>query len=147
MISFTLTTEVHAPMQTVTRLFEDRSRLTEWQHGFISDEKMKDGKEGTQYKLVYKAGNRNITLIETIIHHELPERYDVMYRMKGMKNFVQNHFTSRGDSVTMWESKHTFSFRWLMMLVGPRMRKELEQQSKMLMNHFKVFVESENVRE
>ena len=146
MIRFTLTQEIHAPLPFVIRLFEDRSRLAEWQHGFISEEKIKDGKDGIQYKLVYKAGNRNINFIETVSHNDVPGQYDVMYRMKGMKNFVQNHFTSRGDSVTMWESKHTFRFRWLMMLVGPRMRKELEQQSKMLMNHFKVFVESENVR-
>ena len=134
-------------MQVVIRLFEDRSRLVEWQHGFISDEKVKGRKDTVQYKLVYKAGNRNITLMESILHHDLPQRYDVLYRMKGMRNFVHNRFTSKDDGSTVWEAKHSFRFRWLMMLVGPRMKKELEQQSRLLMKHFKTFAEREYMRE
>ena len=146
MISFSLITEIQAPLEFVTRLFEDRSQLPHWQHGFISDEKIKDGKEGMQYKLVYRAGNRNITLTETIIRSELPAHYDVVLRMKGMKNIVQNSFSANGTNTTLWEVQHTFRFRWLMMLIGPGMKKGLEKQSEMLMQHFKAFAEREYER-
>lgn len=141
MINFELDTEIHAPLQLVIKLFEDRSQLSSWQQGFISDENIGDMKGKETYKLVYKAGNRNISLTESIVHSNLPERYEVIYRMKGMKNTVIHRFSSKGDSVTLWEAHHTISFRWLMVLIGPRMRLGLEQQSRLLMQHFRKFAE------
>ncbi|GLU45606.1 hypothetical protein Musp01_32300 [Muricauda sp. NBRC 101325] len=114
-----------------------------WQRGLISYEMLSKnpGKEGAQLKLVYKMGNREITMVETIFKSNLPHEMHSSYDTKGVQNIQKNFFKDE-DGKTRWVSESEFQFSGLgMKLMGFLMPGAFKKQSLKYMEDFKAFAE------
>ena len=142
MYTFQLSTEIHKPVDTVIRLYSDRSLHPKWNPGLVSDE-LTTGKNGEkQYKTIYGKGRRKLVMKETILRDALPGLYVVRYEMKGVINTVRNSFVPISPGVTKWNAEFEYSFKGLKNLIATYMRSNFEKQSTIIMNNFKGFAES-----
>ncbi len=142
MYSFHLSIDIQQPIDTVIRLYPDRTLFPRWQPGLVSDELI-SGKNGESfYKMTYGKGRRKLIISETVMRQELPDHYDVRYEMKGVTNTAQNSFISVSPTVTRWNAEVTYSFKGLKNLIATYMRTNFENQSVLIMKNFKGFAES-----
>jgi hypothetical protein len=142
MIKLRIETEIKKPVKEVYSTFINRSLMSRWQPGLLSDEVVVDKQGRTRYEMKLNLGNRNMIMTETILKKEFPE-YHTLYELKGIKNEVHNRFEMTGPDVTRWIYSTEFRFKGIMLFVGLFMRAGLEQQSKLIMKNFKSFVEKQ----
>jgi len=140
--NFHLETEIHRPLDAVIKLFANREHLPKWQPGLMSSEFM-ESRPHLKYRLRFQLGRRKMAIMETITRNELPQHFDGYYEMKGMKNEVQNSFSSSGLNRTRWTCVTTYQFKGIMALIAPFMKKNFLEQSTILMSNFKGFAESQ----
>jgi len=133
--------EINSPLDDVIELFRDRDHLSKWQRGLLSSEPLPLSDGQLKYELTYQMGRRKMRMTETIVRDELPEHYDVIYKMKGVYHSVNNSFYSSGPNSTKWISEVEFRFSGLMKLIAGFMKSGFEQQSLALMHSFKTFAE------
>ncbi len=130
------------PLPDVIRLFSNRQLQSKWQNGLVSNESLpsKDGKP--RYQLMYKLGRRKLKMTETILHDDLPAKYQVHVQLKGAQHTATNSFSTLQDNSTKWISEVEFEFRGVMNLIARFMKKNFEQQTLMYMKSFKAFAEN-----
>ena len=123
---------------------EDHTNFKHWQRGFESFEHISGdpGTIGAKMKLNYKFGKRNMSLVETITHKNLPKEFYVNYDAKGMHNIQENHFESTKENHTKWVSMNQFlptNFMMRMMILI--MPNAFKKQSLTYLTDFKNFAE------
>lgn len=144
-MKYTNEVEINLPIQKVIELFDNPDNLHKWQPGFISFEPLNGtiGQLGAQSKLKYKMGNRDVELIETIIHRNLPHEFHGTYATKGVFNKQENYFTEITPGKTKWLSKTEFSFSGIMKLFGWLFPGSFKKQSQKYLDLFKAFAENQ----
>ena len=136
---------IDLPREEVVKLFDSEENMYKWMEGLQSTEQLEGtpGQVGAKMKLSFKMGKREIDMVETITHRNLPEEFLGTYEAKGMWNEVRNHFKDEGDK-TRWVLETEFkpdSFMLkLMMTLAPGMFKK---QTYKNMQAFKRFVEGQ----
>lgn len=140
MLKYNLEIEIEKPADHVVRMFTNRSALPKWQPGLVSDE-LQVGKDGRRtYKLTYQVGRRKLSMTETVSLQNA-NQYHATYKLKGVVNHVRHEFEAIAADRTRWRSEQEFRFNGLMKLISLFMRSGFENQSRMIMNNFKRFVE------
>jgi hypothetical protein len=61
-------------------------------------------------------GKREIEMIETIIHRNLPDEFSGTYEAKGVYNKINNKFVAKSENATTWKTENEFRFKGFMKL-------------------------------
>ena len=133
---------IHKPVGYVVDLYIDRNQLSKWQRGLLSSEPIPEKEGYKKYKLTFQLGKRKMFITETILRQDLPQYYDVQYKMKGAQHVVKNSFVAENSSSTKWIYDVEFTFKGLMNLIARFMKSDFDKQSRILMDNFKGFAES-----
>jgi len=139
--------EIAKSRDEVVQYFADPKYLGEYQDGFIMKNLIsgESGKEGSVSKMLYKYGNRDMELTETIIANRLPESFESSYLHKHMDNFMRCKFIVLDDHRTRYEYEFEYTrISWLMpklmAILFPGMYRK---QGEKWMKQFKDFVEKQ----
>lgn len=139
------TTEViiNLPREQVVELFDDPDNLPKWQDSLVSFEHLEGvpGEPGARSKLEYDEGRRRLTMIESILIRDLPERFHAKYETEGVVNISINRFEKLGPDKTRWIADNEFTFSGMMKLIGFFMRGSFPKETEKTMNQFKEFAE------
>ncbi len=134
---------VDQPREKFIELFDNSDNMKYWQKGLVSFSTFEGtpGEEGAKAHLKYKMGKREIEMVETIIHMNLPEEIHSTYETQGVYNFQKNYFKDEGDK-TRWVSESEFQFSGFMKLMAFFMgKKAFQKQSGQFLDDFKAFAE------
>jgi len=136
--------DIQVPRPRVVALFDDSENLKEWQPGLVSFEPISGppGEVGSQSRLRYKMGKREIEMVETVTRRDLPDVFAGTYEAKGVHNEVTNHFIAVDDTTTRWRLVTEFTFTTLpMKIMGSLLPSAFKKQSVQFMEQFKAFAE------
>jgi hypothetical protein len=100
------------------------------------------GQAGAKSKLKYKMGKRDVEMIETITHNNLPHEFQAIYEAKGVYNEQNNFFKETAPGKTKWTSETEFKFNGIMKLFGWLMPGAFKKQSQKYLDRFKAFAEN-----
>jgi hypothetical protein len=144
-MKYSTTIEINLPRSKVIELFDNPDNLAKWQPELIHFEPLygEPGREGTQTKLRYQMGKREVEMIETITRHNLPDEFSGTYEAKGVWNRQVNYFDELGDTTTLWRSESEFRFKGWMKLMAILMPGAFKKQTFIQMKRFKEFAENE----
>lgn len=136
--------DISLPRDRVVELFQDPTRIGEWQESFISMELVsgEPGQPGNVHKLLHKMGSREVEMIETITENDLPNRFVATYESGGVWNIVENDFSENPDGSTHWHIDTEFRCTGLLKVmtwVAPGMFKK---QTVKMQTDFKAFAEN-----
>lgn len=132
---------IEAPLQKVLSIFRDRDAYPVWQPGLIESELKEAGPPAT-YRLTLQMGRRKMPMTETILRDDLPAIYIVQYKTKGVDNRIEHRFTAKNTETTVWKTHEEFQFKGIMKLVARWMKSGFREQSAIIQNNFKRYVET-----
>lgn len=145
-MKYTCEIVIDRPVEEVIALFDNPDNMEKWQPGFISFEHMsgEPGQPGAKSRLVYKMGNREIEMIETILTRNLPEEFSGTYDAGNVYNIVKNSFVPTDGGKTTWKVYQEFKFSGFMRIIGWLMPGSFKKQSMEHMGLFKEFAETQD---
>lgn len=135
---------INKPIKEVVALFDNPNNLYEWMEGLQKFEHLSGtpGEPGAKSKLLFKMGNREIEMIETITARDLPTEFSGTYEANGVFNIQKNKFISISDNQTKHVTENEFQFKGVMMkLMGFLMPGAFKKQSYKYLKAFKTFAE------
>lgn len=135
---------VNKPIEEVVAKFDNPEYMKEWMEGLVSFETFEGitGQVGAKSKLLFKMGNKDMVMIETIVERNLPMEFSGTYEADGVWNFVSNKFEKIDDNTTKYSTFNEFKFTSPMMKVmGFLMPFMFKKQSMKYLEAFKKFVE------
>lgn len=144
-MKYTTEITVELPLDEFIKKLDNSDNMRHWQRGLVSYEHVSGmpGEVGAKMKLNYKMGKRDMELIETIIHHNLPHELYVNYDMKGMHNIQENFFEETNNGQTKWISKNEFvPTNFMLRMMTMLMPRAFKKQSKKYLQDFKNFAEN-----
>ncbi|MEO6348965.1 MAG: SRPBCC family protein [Aquaticitalea sp.] len=136
---------IDLPLAEFISKFDSAENMKHWQRSLASIEHVSGipGMIGSKMKLNYKVEKRNIEIIETITHRNLPYELHGFYSAKGIDNFQENYFEETPNGTSKWISKSEYLPLNLMMAAMLwLMPKTFKKQSKQYMMDFKNFAEN-----
>lgn len=136
---------INKPIKEVVALFDNPNNLYEWMEGLQKFEHLSGtpGEPGAKSKLLFKMGNREIEMIETITVRDLPTEFSGTYEANGVFNIQKNKFISIAANQTKHVTENEFQFKGVMMkLMGFLMPGAFKKQSYKYLKAFKTFAES-----
>ena len=145
-MKFTCSVTINLPRKNVVDLWQDPNNLKHWQDGFI-DFKHLEGDPGTVgavSRMRYKIRNRELELVETIKHMNLPEEMTATYESKPMNNTMHNTFTMVTDTVTRWDAEihYTEMNGFVVKLMAKLFPNMFKKQAQKWFDQFKEFAEN-----
>lgn len=143
-MKYTLELIVELPLEAFIKKFDNTENMKHWQRGLVSTEHISGnpGQYGAKMKLVYKMGNREMELIETVTHRKLPYEFHGTYDAKGIHTIQENYFEETPKGHTKWTSKSEFiPLGFTMRLMTLIMPGAFKKQSLQYMKDFKNFAE------
>jgi hypothetical protein len=143
-MKYTLTIDIDQSRERVVELFCEPKNMPEWQPEFVSFDQISGDAytEGSKAKFVSKMGKRNIEMIGTIVHINLPDEYFATFETKGVWNRVDSRFVEIGENKTRWEFDCEFRCSGFIKLMAWLMPGMFRKQSYISMERFKSFAES-----
>ena len=135
---------VNVPLEKFITTLNNPENMKHWQYGLIDYDHIHGtpGEVGSKMKLQYKMGKRDMELIETITHNELPHALHATYDTKGMHNIQENFFEEIDDNKTKWTSKSEFiPTNFMLRMMTLLMPGAFKKQSKKYLEDFKKFAE------
>jgi hypothetical protein len=144
-MKYTAEITIHLPREKVIELFDSTENLYKWQPGLKSIEHLSGdpGKEGARSRMVYEGRKGDLEMTETITHRNLPDEFHRTYEAKGVYNQVFNYFSEPEPGTTLWKTENIFRFRGTMAVMIPFMKKAFIHNTRLSMERFKAFAESE----
>lgn len=135
--------EIALSRNEVTQKMDNEDNMKHWQKGFVSMEHLRGekGKTGAISKLTYKMGKKEVEMIETITHIDLPSTINLTFDAKNVYNIQENYFEELPNGHTKWISKNEFKFGGFMKIMGFLMPGAFKKQSLSYMKDFKAFAE------
>ncbi len=144
-MKFTCTVEIARPRDEVVALFQDPTKLGEYQKDFLRKELVSgsEWEEGAVSRLYYKFGKREMELTETIVSNTLPEAFLGAYHHMHMDNTMRSVFTELDEGRTRYDAEVEYTeFRGfmpkLMSFLFPGLFKKQVQK---WLNNFKEYAE------
>lgn len=128
----------------VVELFDSEENLSKWQEGLLGTKHLsgEKGQVGAQTEMHYKMGGREVKMIETITHRNLPEAFHGTYDAGNVFNIQENYFEALPNGNTKWITESEFQFKGIGKLIFPLMKGSFKKQSMKFMLDFKNFAES-----
>lgn len=136
---------IEAPLDICVRKFNSTENMKHWQRGLTSVEHISGipNEFGAKMKIYFKIGKRQLALIETITHKNLPHELHVDYAAENIDNQQENYFTVTSENYTKWTCISEYiplNFKMhLMLWLMPR---TFKKQTLQYMKDFKNFVEN-----
>lgn len=143
-MKYTCEITIDRPLSEVIEKLDSAENMKHWQKGLLGYEFIKGepGADGSQMRLDYKMGKRQMSMTETIIKRNFPNEFHANYDAKGVHNVQQNYFEELPDGNTKWRSESEFQFASFgMKLMGWLMPGAFKKQSMKYLSAFKDFVE------
>ena len=142
-MKYTIETTINKPKKEVVALYDNIPNLYTWMEGLQSVELLsgEEGKKGAKTKMVFQTGKRNMTMTETILVNELPDKMVTTYDADGVHNIIFTEFIEEGTQ-TIYRTYQEFKFKGAMQLIGFFFPKAFKKQSKKYLEDFKRFAES-----
>lgn len=136
--------EIERPRNVVIELFEDTSRMGEWQEGLISFEHISGtpGSAGSKSRICYKMGRSEIEMIETMESYDLPDQFVAIYEADKVWNRNINRFVDLGKT-TRWLVDCEFRCGGLVGVLAFLMPGMFRKQTEKMMSNFKDFAEGQ----
>lgn len=144
-MKYTLKITINLPIEKVIEKFDSLENMKHWQKGFIGYETISGiaGQTGAKSRLKYCMGKREVEMIETITHKNLPAAFHGTYEAKGVFNTQENYFVKIDEGATEWTSVSAFRFTGVTMkILGFLMPGAFKKQSYAFMKDFKNFAEN-----
>lgn len=143
-MEYTTKCYIDKPIEEVIAVFEDTTKLKDWQRGLISSELIKGeaGEVGSKRRLKILLEGQKINMIETIIHKNLPHEWHGRYTSKGLESIQKNFFTAEKNNQTKWVSESKFTFSGWMLLISKVLPQVFKNRSELVMKDFKNFIEN-----
>jgi hypothetical protein len=145
-MKYTVSIDIHLPRDRVIALFDDRANYKRWMPGLKTLERVSGvpGEVGAVTRLTFVWGRREMTMTETVLQRQLPDRVDLVYESPGSRNPSTHRFIALGPELTRYEQDSAFEtdklmFK-LMQLVMPGW---FRKHTLMYMTAFKEFAESQ----
>lgn len=137
--------DINLPLSRVLELFDSTENIKQWQPGLISFEVVSGvpGEVGTESKLIYKMGGREIEMTEVITVKDLPEKFSGVYETTNVWNLVENSFVELPNNKTRWICKNEFKCSGFVKLMAMLMPNMFEKQSCKYQEQFKSFAEAQ----
>lgn len=147
-MKYTTSVEINLSRDKVLDLFDNPANMYKWQPELKSFEHIsgETGQPGTQSRLVYEMGKRQIEMIETVEERKFPDSFKSTYKAKGVKNIVVNKFEEHTDTKTIWTTENEFKFSGFMAIISKFMNGAFRKQTLKTMHQFKEFAENQNVK-
>ncbi len=147
-MKYTVETEIDQPIEKVIKLFDNPDNMQYWMDGLISFEHLSGtpGQPGAKSKLLFKMGNRNIEMTETITARNLPEEFTGTYEANGVYNVVRNKFIPLSNGKTKYVAENYFEFKGFMKIIAFIMPGAFKKQSYKYINDFKEFAENKHLQ-
>lgn len=144
-MNYTVEIEIDLPVNKVIELFDSPENMMQWMEGLVSFEHLNGvpGEPGAKSKLIFRMGNRNIEMLETITTKKLPEEFIGTYEANGVYNIVKNRFISLPGDRTKYVCENYFEFKGFMKLIAFIMPGSFKKQSLKYINDFKRFAEND----
>ena len=110
-MKFTCSITINLPRKQVVELWQNPENLKYWQDGFIDFKHLEGeaGQLGAVSRMRYKIRNRDLELIETIQHMNLPDEMIGLYESKPTTNIMRNTFTMVNDHITRWDAEINYT--------------------------------------
>lgn len=142
-MKFSLHTDINLPRDTVVDLFTDPEARLKWVPDLLELEPLQGipNQPGSQCRLVYRQGDREIEVVETVLERELPERFTSAYSTAGMNSQMVSRFEDRGEH-TRWYTDNTFNGTGLLKVMPWIMPWIFKNRTLRLMQHFKDYAET-----
>lgn len=142
-MKYTTTVEINCPRVRVTELFTNPDHYKVWQESLVSQERLEGepGQVGTKTRLLHKMGKREVEMLETVTHRDLPDVFVATYEAKGVWNEADNRFVELEGGRTSWQMGTEFRCKGIMWVMTTLMPSMFKKQTQATMEAFKVFVE------
>lgn len=152
-MKYTLTVEIALPREKVLRLLEDPAHRPKWLRGLVSHELQMgaEGQVGSESRVVFQSGKKEMVLIETITRREPKDLQDVppdraVYFERdivadGMWSAAREQLSESGPDSTLWVNENEFRFEGFMRFAAPFLRPFFIKQSRQVLQDFKRFAE------
>jgi hypothetical protein len=136
-------TIIDRPVAKVVELFDNPDNIRHWQTGFVSFTPISGtpGQPGAKARLLYKNGNREMEMIETVVVRNLPHEFSGYYEMKGATCTVKNFFKPVDGTKTHYHSESEFQFSGFMKVIAWLMGSGFKKQTQKFVDNFKAFAE------
>ena len=146
-MKFTCSVTINKPRQQVVDLWQDPENLKHWQDGFVDFKHLEGdpGHIGAVSRMRYKIRNRDLELIETIQHIDLPNEMTAMYESKPMNNTMRNTFTMVNDTITRWDAEihYTEMNGFVVKMMAALFPGMFKKQAQKWFDQFKAFAEEQ----
>lgn len=146
-MKFSLHVDINLPRDKVVDLFTDPENRLEWVPDLLELEPLKGVpcQPGSQCRLVYRQGSREIEVVETVTERKLPERFVSTYTSENMVSHMISSFEDRGET-TRWHTENVFSGRGMFKLLPWLIPGAFRKRTLLLMQHFKDYAETGRVQ-
>lgn len=141
-LNYTLDLDIEAPIDFVVSTYLNRDLYPVWQPGRIESERITNDPHPT-YEVLIQMGRRKMKIKEEILTSQLPGKYEVKSRMKGIRHYMKLSFSAEGKDRTKWVCREEFTFTGLMILVAFFHKEGFYKQSKIIMKNFKNYTEAQ----
>lgn len=141
---YTVEILINLPREKVIELFDNSDNMPKWQPTLLSFEHMEGeaGQPGAKSRLLYRQGNGQMEMIETIIKRDLPDEFSGTYETDGVLNINLNYFHEVSANQTRWVTDTEFQFsNFMMKMMGFFAPFLFKQQTRKFMENFKAFAE------
>lgn len=138
---------IDLPRDEVIALFDDPDNLAKWQPNLLHMEHMsgEPGESGAKTRMVYKRGNGEMEMIETIVTRNLPDEFTANYETNGVLNINRNYFHTVSEKQTRWVTDTEFKFdNFMLNLMGMFTPFMFKNETRSTMQRFKEFAETGN---
>lgn len=145
-MKYTLDIVIDAPLNICAKTFSITENMINWQTELISIAHISGNPNefGARMKLNFKIGKRQMPIIETITHKDLPHALHCTYASKDMDYIQENYFSATLDNKTKWTSINEYTpLNFKMRLMLWTMPQTFKKQSLRFMKDFKNFAEKE----
>ncbi|MBQ0768765.1 MAG: SRPBCC family protein [Bizionia sp.] len=143
-MKYTSTIIINISLPEFVKILTDYDALKYWQRGFISFEHLSGdfSRVGAKIKQNYNFGKKDISVIQTITHSNLPHEIFLNYDTEGICSYQKNYFTALSDNQIKWVCKTvcipTAFHTRLLTIFMPRVFKK---QTSIYLNDFKNYAE------
>ncbi|MDN3653015.1 SRPBCC family protein [Thalassotalea ponticola] len=143
-MKYTVTIDIDANIERVIDLFDNSENMRHWQPDLISVDTISGapGKVGSEARLVYQMGKREIVMTEVITKKSLPQTFNAVYETANVWNLVENSFIDLGQGRTRWVCTNEFKCTGFVRVLSLLMPNMFKQQSIKHQQLFKDFVEN-----
>ena len=141
-MEYTRSITVPGDRDAVAALFVDASTWAEWQPELLSIEVLEGAPPaaGARSRMTFRRGkNGTMAMTETVELSDLPERWNVVYEVSGVRNVCETRFEQVDARTTLIEQHNIFRFTGFMRVVGALFARSFPTETERSLDAFRTF--------